>query len=167
MEILPLLFFGYIAFQIFKGFTKSNASQQGDSAKVMMKRLNAQIQEASKTQQRTSHQERYKTKTPTQRGRESLQRQGQYSPWNDKGKASPGAQVAANYLKAQTKAARKAAHKSPEQHGRRGKNMDQNRHRTDGWGQRGDRDFLSGKVVVSLLVIGGVVLYVLSQLPAT
>jgi len=53
------------------------------------------------------------------------------------------------------------------QHGRRGQNMDQNRHRTDDWGQRGDSGPFSGKMAIILLVIGGGLLYGLSQIPAS
>ena len=96
----------------------------------------------------------------------------QNSPWDhehelgdDSGSRSPGAKVAANYLK-NTRAKRKASHKSPEQYGRRGKNMDQNKNRTDSWGERGDKGLLNGTTLVILLVFGGGVLYWLSKLPA-
>jgi len=171
MEIVPFLIFLFIAFKVFSTFTKAASSEQGKTAKEMMKRLNAQIQEASQAQGRTSDMKR---KGPTARGRERMAQREQSSPWNHKHNLernnktlSPGEQVAANYLKARTRASRKASHKSPEQHGRRGKNMDQNRHRTDGWGQRGDRGILNGKTLIILLVIGGGILYVLSNMPAT
>lgn len=173
MELIPFLIFAVIAFNIFKGFTKTASKPQSGTAKTMMRRLHAEIEKANKLQSETPNMSRYREKSPTQRGRESLQSKGQSSPWNhehDLGDStrnlSPGEQVAANYLK-KTKLNRKASHKSPTQHGRRGKNMDQNKHRTDGWGQRGDSGFLNGKTILILLVIGGAVLYALSQMPAT
>ena len=150
MELLPFLIFGYIAFTIFKGFTK--AAGKG----------------AGRPLPRNSP--RYREQSPTQRGRESLHSKGQSSPWGENGAVSPGARVAANYLEksqAARKKARKDAHKTPEQRGRRGKNVDQNRNRTDEWGQRGDRGFLSGRNFIILLLIGGLVLFILSQMPAT
>lgn len=166
MEIIPFLIFAVIAFNIFRGFTKAAKGNTSGSAKSMMQNLHAQIEKANAAQNRTPNMSRYQDQSPTQRGRESLSRKGANSPWGENGSVSPGAQVAANYLK-QTKAARKASHKSPVQRGRRGKNMDQNRNRTDEWGQRGDRGFLNGKTLIILLVIGGGLLYVLSQMPAT
>ena len=139
MELVPFLFFAFIAFQVFKGFTKT-ATKSGGAAKSMMRRMHEDMQKAEKLQDKTSHIDRYRQKSPTQRGRESLQNKGQ-SPWGENGAASPGARVAANYLqKSQTvrKKARRDSHKNPKQHGRRGSNIDQNRNRTDEWGQRGD-----------------------------
>jgi len=166
MEIIPFLIFAFIAFKIFGGLSKSLSSDNGESAKTMMKRLNAQIQETSQAQKRTSNQGRYQENGPTARGRERLEQKNQNSPWGENGAVSPGARVAADYLK-KTKAVRKASHKSPVQRGRRGKNMDQNRQRTDGWGQRGDNGLLTGKAVVILLIIGGGILYALSQMPVS
>ena len=168
MELIPFLFFAYIAFTIFKGFTKT-ATKSGGTAKAMMRQMHEDMQKAEKLQGKTSHIDRYRQKSPTQRGRESLQNKGQ-SPWGENGAASPGARVAANYLqKSQTvrKKARRDSHKNPKQHGRRGSNMDQNRNRTDEWGQRGDSGLLSVQNFIILLVIGGVVLFVLSQMPAS
>ena len=168
MELIPFLIFAYIAFNIFKGFTKT-ASKSGGTAKSMMRRMHEDMQKAEKLQGKTSHIDRYRQKSPTQRGRESRQNKGQ-SPWGENGAASPGARVAANYLqKSQTvrKKARRDSHKNPKQHGRRGSNMDQNRNRTDEWGQRGDSGLLSGQNFIILLVIVGVVLFVLSQIPAS
>jgi len=168
MELIPFLIFGYIAFTIFKGFTKT-ATKSGETAKSMMRRMHEEIQKAEKLQSETPDSNRYQRKSPTQRGRESLQSKGK-SQWGENGAASPGARVATNYLqKSQNsrKKARRDSHKNPKQHGRRGSNIDQNRHRTDEWGQRGDSGLLSGRNFISLLLIGGVVLYVLSQLPAT
>lgn len=168
MELIPFLIFAYIAFNIFKGFTKT-ASKSGGTAKSMMRRMHEDMQKAEKLQGKTSHIDRYRQKSPTQRGRESLQNKGQ-SPWGENGAASPGARVAANYLqKSQTvrKKARRDSHKNPKQHGRRGSNIDQNRNRTDEWGQRGDSGLLSGQNFIILLVIVGVVLFVLSQIPAS
>jgi len=168
MELVPFLFFAFIAFQVFKGFTKT-ATKSGGTAKSMMRRMHEDMQKAEKLQDKTSHIDRYRQKSPTQRGRESLQNKGQ-SPWGENGAASPGARVAANYLqKSQTvrKKARRDSHKNPKQHGRRGSNMDQNRNRTDEWGQRGDSGLLSGQNFIILLVIVGVVLFVLSQIPAS
>ena len=133
-----------------------------------MRRMHDEIQKAEKLQHEGSHIDRYRKKTPTQFGRDSLQSKGS-SPWGENGMVSPGARVATNYLKksqASRKKARRDSHKNPEQHGRRGRNVDQNRNRTDEWGQRGDNGLLSVRNVVVLLVIGGVVLYVLSQMPA-
>ena len=163
MELIPFLFFAFIAFQIFKGFTKT-ASKSGGTAKAMMQQLHKEIQKAEKLQGETTDNQRYRNKSPTQRGRDSLQSKGQ-SPWGENGAVSPGARVAKRYLQKE-RAARKASHKTPEQHGRRGRNMDQNRHRTHDWGQRGDAGILSGKNIIILLVIGGVVLFVLSKIPA-
>lgn len=163
MELIPFLIFAVIAFNIFKGFTKTT-SKSGESAKTMMRRLHQEIEKADKGQNQGSHIDRYRKKNPTQRRRESLQSKGR-TPWSENGAVSPGAQVASNYLQ-KTKAARKASHRSPEQHGRRGKNVDQNRNRTNEWGQRGDNSLLSGRNAVILLVIGGIVLYALSQMPA-
>ena len=162
MEIIPLLIFGYIAFQIFKGFTKVSSDSSTDSAKSMMQNLHAQIERANTTQKPPRN---LMQLTPTQRGRESLARKEASSPWGENGSVSPGAKVAANALE-QSKAARKLAQKSPEQHGRRGRNIDQNRNRTDGWGQRGDSGALNGTTLIILLVIGGGILYALSKLPA-
>lgn len=159
MELIPFLIFAVIAFNIFRGFTKATKTK-GPSAKEMMRQLNAQ--------NRTPNMSRYKEQTPTQRGRESLARQ-EPSPWNAGSAARPGAQIAANYLKkteATRKRARKEALKNPIQRGRRGQNMDQNRHRTDEWGERGDSGLLSGRNAIILLVLGTAVLYGLSQIPA-
>lgn len=168
MELIPFLIFAFIAFKIFSGFTKT-ASKTGGNAKAMMRRLHEDIEKADKLQNEGSHIDRYRKKSPTQRGRESLQNKGQ-SPWGENGTVSPGARVAANYLQksqATRKKARRESHKNPEQYGRRGRNVDQNRNRTDEWGQRGDKGLLSGRNVIVLLVIGGVILYVLSQIPAS
>jgi hypothetical protein len=140
MELIPFLIFVVIAFKIFSGFTKA-ASKTGGSAKAMMQRLNEEIEKAEKLQNEGSHIDRYRKKSPTQRGRESLQSKGQ-SPWGESGTVSSGARLAGNYAQ-KAKAARKASHKSPEQHGRRGRNVDQNRNRTDEWGQRGDNGLLT------------------------
>lgn len=145
MELIPFLIFAVIAFNIFRGFAKAASKSQAGSAKEMLKR--------------------YQDTTPTQRGRERLDPKGQNSPWRDSTAGAPSARVAAKYLQ-KTKAARKAAHKSPEQTGRRGRNVDQNRKRTDEWGQRGDEGLLTGKTAIILLVIGGAVLYALAQIPA-
>jgi len=118
MELIPFLIFAFIAFNIFRGFTKTASKVNGPSAKEMMKQLNAQNR------------------------------------------------LAANYLKKE-KAKRRASHKNPEQRGRRGRNVDKNRNRTDEWGQRGDGGLLGGRNLIILLVIGGIVLYVLSKMPAS
>lgn len=168
MELIPFLIFIFIAFKIFSGFTKT-ASKSGGSAKAMMRRLNEEIEKAEKLQHEGSHIDRYRKKSPTQRGRESLQSKGQ-SPWDENGAVSPGARVATNYLQktqASRKRARRESHKNPEQHGRRGRNIDQNRNRTDEWGERGDNGLLKGRNLIILLVIGGIVIYVLSQMPAS
>lgn len=164
MELIPFLIFAVIAFKIFSGFTKA-ASKTGGSAKAMMRRLNEEIEKAEKLQTEGSHIDRYRKKSPTQRGRESLQSKGP-SPWGENGTVSSGARIATNYAK-KAKAARKASHKSPEQYGRRGRNVDQNRNRTDEWGQRGDNGLLKGRNLIILLVVGGIVLYVLSNMPAS
>jgi len=166
MEFIPFLIFAVIAFNIFRGFTKAaskSTSHSGETAKEMMRRLQEQTQ--------TPNMSRYQNNTPTQRGRESLQRKEQSSPWGDNGAVNPGGRVAVNYLRQKTqqqkaKTARKASHKSPKQTGRRGVNVDQNRNRTDEWGQRGESGFLSGSGVILFLVGGAVILFVLSQLPA-
>lgn len=153
MELLPFLFIALIAFNIFRGFSKAS-SNSGGGAKV----------------------NRYEEKRPTQRGRESLKRKGQATPWGgnsgmsqggvSQGGLSQGGRVAASYLKKE-RAKRRASHKNPVQSGRRGRNMDQNRNRSDDWGQRGDGGLLSGKTAIILLVIGAAVIYVLSNLPAS
>jgi len=166
MELLPFLFFAFIAFKIFSG-SKKVASKSGGTAKAMMQRLHEEIQKAEKLQGGTTDNQRYRNKSPTQRGRESLKSKGE-SPWGENGAVSPSARVATNYLQksqASRQKARRDSHKNPEQHGRRGKNMDQNRNRTDEWGQRGDSGLLSGKTAIILLVIVGGVLYVLSKMP--
>ncbi len=170
MELIPFLIFAVIAFNVFKGFTKTT-TKSGGSAKAMMQRLHQEIEKADKLQGETSHIDRYRKKSPTERGRDSLKQQGK-SPWGETGAESPGARVATNYLKATRtteaiKTARTASHKSPEQHGRRGRNVDQNRNRTREWGQRGDNGLFSGRTAIILFVIGGVVLFVLSNLPAS
>lgn len=170
MEIIPFLIFGVIAFNIFRSFTKA-ASKSGETSRDIMAKMHKQIQEANSSGNSTPNMSRYRDKTPTQRGRESMARKGEGSPWNhehDLGgnkTVSPGARVAANYL-SKTKASRRASHKNAEQHGRRGINKDQNRSRTDEWGERGDKGLLSGKTLVILLVIGGSILYWLSRTPA-
>jgi len=166
MELIPFLIFAFIAFNVFKGFTKSSKPKATSSPKDLMQRLSEQMERANHN---TSQKTRYQNMSPTQRGRESLQNKGQ-SPWGENGAVSPGARVAANYLQksqAARKKARKDSHKSPEQRGRRGRNVDQNRNRTDEWGQRGDNGLLSGRNLIILLVVGGGALYVLSKMPAT
>lgn len=168
MEIIPFLIFAFIAFKVFSGFTKT-ASNAGGSAKEMMRRLNEEMEKAGNLQNEGSHIDRYRQKSPTQRGRDSLQSKGQ-SPWADNSGMSQRAQQATNYLQksqALRKKERRESHKNPKQRGRRGVNVDQNRNRTDEWGQRGDNGLLKGRNVIILLVIGGVVLYVLSQMPAS
>ena len=171
MEIIPFLIFAYVAFQIFKGFIRpsdpnSANAETSSSAKDLMQRLNQQMEQANRGQSNRNN------SSPTQRGRESLARKSQSSPWNHEHDLggnqafSPGAQAAAKYLKTKTRAERKASHKSPVQRGRRGRNMDQNRNRTDQWGERGDKSFFNGKTILIFLVIGGAVLYALSNLPA-
>lgn len=160
MELIPFLIFAVIAFNIVRGVIKAGKNTGGASAKEMMRQLNAQ--------NRTPNMSRYKEQSPTQRGRERLARQEQ-SPWNAGNAARPGAQIAANYLKkteATRQRERKEALKNPIQRGRRGKNMDQNRHRTDEWGERGDSSLLSGRNFIILLVVGGAVIYALSKIPA-
>lgn len=155
MELIPFLIFAVIAFNIFKGIAKASPSSDvGESPKDLMQRLNTQIQNENRNT------------GPTQRGRESLARKNANSPWGENGAVSPGARVATNYIQKTASIARKASHKNPKQTGRRGENVDQNRNRTDGWGERGDSGLLSGRNVVILLVIGAVVLFVLSQTPA-
>lgn len=155
MELIPFLIFAVIAFNIFKGFAKASpSSDTGESPKDLMQRLNAQIQNENRNN------------GPTQRGRESLARKNPNSPWGENGAVSPGARVAKNYIQKTASVARKASHKNPKQTGRRGENVDQNRNRTDEWGQRGDSGLLGGRNVVILLVIGAVVLFALSQTPA-
>ncbi|MDA8708313.1 hypothetical protein N9M10_02965 [Hellea sp.] len=171
MELIPFLFFAFVAFKIFGGFLKSSGSnaakpQSKTTAKDLMQRLHEQVEQANTS---SSNKARHRNSSPTQRGRESLARKNQSSPWDhehdfDNNAGSPGGRVAANYLK--TKATRTASHKSPIQHGRRGKNMDQNRHRTDEWGSRGDNSLLSGKFFLFLLIAGGGILFVLSRVPA-
>ena len=164
MELIPFLIFVVIAFNIFKGFSKT-ASKSSGSAKTMMRRMHEEIKKAEKLQGKTSHIDRYRQKSSTQqRSRESLQNQDK-SPWGENGAISPGARVATNYLK-KAKTARKASHKSPEQYGRRGRNVDQNRKRTHEWGQRGDNGLFSGRTAIIVLVVGGVLLFVLSNMPA-
>lgn len=199
MEIIPFLIFVFIAFKVFTSFSKAASSEQGKTAKEMMRQLNAQMQQASKGQGRSSGMDGYEEnvrttqgrqriskKGPTARGRARLAERGSTangrerlamrnqssSPWgheHDLGgndaPSSPGARVAANYLK-KAKTKRVASHKNEEQYGRRGMNMDQNKNRTDSWGERGDSGFLNGTTLVILLVIGAGVLYVLSNLPA-
>lgn len=163
MELIPFLVFIFIAFKIVSGFTKT-AAKSGGSAKAMMRRMHEELEKAEKLQHEGSHIDRYRKKSPTQRGRESLKSTGQ-SPWGENGTVSSGSRLAVNYAR-KAKAARKASHKSPEQYGRRGRNVDQNRNRTDEWGERGDNGLLKGRNLIVLLVIGGIVLYVLSLMPA-
>ncbi|WP_026941658.1 hypothetical protein [Hellea balneolensis] len=162
MELIPFLIFAVIAFNIFKGFTKAAPSKDGNAAQIpndLMRRLQMQMDASNDAR-----------KTPTQRGQESLARKTQSSPWGENGSFSAGGQTASKYLQTRlntkTKSDRVASHKNPEQHGRRGKNVDQNRNRTDEWGERGDKGILSGKPLLFLLVLGGIGLYVLSNLPA-
>lgn len=152
----------FIAFKIFSGFTKT-ATKSTETAKDLMQRLNEQME---RTQSSSVGNSGGRPKNPTQRGRESLARKEQNSPWGDNGTFSPGGQVAAKYLKNKANSDRVASHKSPEQTGRRGRNIDKNRNRTDEWGARGDSGVFSGKVIVFLLVAGGIALSVLSRLPA-
>lgn len=154
MEIIPFLIFAFVAFKVFSGFTKTSQTKVKSSPKDLMQRLNAQIENDSRNT------------GPTQRGRESLARKNTHSPWGENGAGAPGARVAANYIQKTARAARKESHVNPEQTGRRGRNVDQNRNRTDEWGQRGDSGFLNGRNVIILLAIGAVVLFVLSQIPA-
>ena len=163
MELIPFLIIAVIAFNIFKGFNKAS-SKSNPSPKTLMQRLNAEMEKAGQLQKETPHNSRSRNLTPTQRGRESLQSKGQ-TPWGGNGAASSGARMAAKYLKKE-KAKRKAAQKSPEQKGRRGRNVDQNRNRTYEWGERGDNGLLSPRNVIILLVAGAVILHVLSLLPA-
>lgn len=177
MSIIPFLIFAYIGYQVFISFTKAATKasrEQKPRPKDLMRRLHEQNQAANSG--------RYKKSSPTQLGRERLARQGQNTPWGDSSAAAPtpATRTAPHYVQPKTqksisirpanleakKRARKASHKNPVQHGRRGKNMDQNRHRSDGWGERGDHGPLSGKNIVILLVVGGGVLYVLSHIPA-
>lgn len=168
MELIPFLIFAVIAFNFFKGFTKSSRPNVKSSPKDLMQRLHAQIEKAESLQSETPNMSRYKEKSPTQRGRDSLQNK-ERSPWGETGAESPGARVATNYLKTTKaiKTARTASHKSPEQFGRRGRDVDQNRNRTREWGQRGDNGLFSGRTAIILFVIGGGVLFVLSNLPAS
>ena len=172
MEIIPFLIFAFIAFKVFTSFSKAASSGQGKTAKEMMTRLNAQIQQASNAQNRASDMRPYEEKGPTARGRDRIALKNQKSPWGhehdlggNNAPLSPGAKVAADYLK-KVKTTRIASHKNEKQYGRRGMNMDQNKNRTDSWGERGDKGFLNGTTLVILLVIGAGVLYGLSKLPA-
>ena len=178
MEIIPFLIFAFIAFKVFSAFNKVTTSEQGKTAKEMMRQLNKQMQQGSKGRGSTSNISNirdFAEKGPTARGRERMalrkQNSSQNSPWDHEhdlggGPSSPGAKVAAEYLK-KAQATRRASHKNVEQHGRRGMNVDQNKNRTDSWGERGDSGFLNGTTLVIILVIGGGVLYWLSQLPAS
>jgi len=82
------------------------------------------------------------------------------SPWQNTG-VTPSQ---ASRAKSLEQIARKASHKNPVQRGRRGQNMDQNRHRHSDWGQKGDTGLMSGKAALIFLVILFAVLYVLSQI---
>ena len=164
MELIPFLIFAFIAFKVFSSFTKT-ASKTGGSAKAMMRRLHEELEKAEKLQDEGSHIDRYRQKNPTQRGQERLQSK-EKSPWGENGTVSPGARVATNYLQKKASAARKASHKNPKQTGRRGENVDQNRHRTDGWGERGDGGMFSGASMVVLLGVGAAIIFAFSLIPA-
>jgi len=166
MELIPLLIFAVIAFNIFKGIIKSSGTKSAQpnmntSAKDLMQRLNQQIEQSNRG---STNKTRYRDSSPTQRGRESLQRKNQSSPWGEGVTFSSGEDR--KPLNIKIKSDRKASHKSPIQHGRRGRNMDQNRNRTDEWGSRGDGGLLNGKTLAVLLVLGGAILYALSRMPA-
>lgn len=145
MDFLPLIFILWIGFLIFKNFVKSaGQSQFTDKGNNIL----TAIERAAKENAETGDWTYSETKTP---------------PLNGRDRMALNARQISETKKIQK--ARKASHKSPAMHGRRGKNMDQNRHRTDEWGQRGDSGILNSKAFVILLVIGGVVLYALSQMP--
>jgi len=164
MEALPLLIFLVIAFNIFRGFTKTAGKAASKTARDNMVQ---RLKEAQAAQNQNIQNEDWSFGKPNTSKRKGHEK----SPWGDNGSVAPGARVAANYLKnkqlKKSRAARKASHKNPVQHGRRGQNMDQNRHRTDDWGQRGDSGPFSGKMAIILLVIGAGLLYGLSQIPAS
>lgn len=155
MELIPFLIFAVIAFNIFKGFIKASPSaEKGESPKDLMQRLHAQIENDNRNT------------APTQRGQESQARKTSNTPWGENGAVSPGARAAKNYIQKTASVARKASHKNPKQTGRRGENVDQNRHRSDGWGERGDEGMFSGPSLIVLFIVGGAIMFALSQIPA-
>lgn len=155
MELIPFLIFAFIAFNIFKGFIKASPSaEKGESPKDLMQRLHAQIESDNRNT------------SPTQRGRETQARKTSNTPWGENGGVSPGAGAAKNYIQKTASVARIASHKNPKQTGRRGENVDQNRHRSDGWGERGDDGLFSGTSLIVLLVVGAAIIFALSQIPA-
>ena len=117
MEVIPFIIFAFIAFNLFRDFKKATPSKSGKTAKEMMRQLNEQMQQASKGQGSTPNIREYAEKGPTARGRERMalrnQNSSQNSPWDHDhdlggGPLSPGAKVAAEYLK-KAQAARRAA----------------------------------------------------------
>ena len=160
MEFLVLLIFLAIGYNLFRNFMTSGPSKTGTTSGLSD--IKSYLEKMQDGEFGDNGEWRPKADSPSARGRERLaQKRQQSSPWQDA--EWKAAQTKQARLKHQT-AARKASHKSPKQSGRRGQNIDQNRHRSNDWGERGDKGFLSGKTMVILLVILFGVLYALSQI---
>ncbi len=159
MEFIVILIFLAVGYNFFRNFMTSGTS--GGSSKTKLSDIKSYLEQMQDGEFSENGEWEPKSDGPTARGRARLAQQSRgNSPWQNAGAKKPQASRA----KSRTQKARKASHKNLTQHGRRGRNMDQNRHRHADWGQRGESGFLSGKGLLILLAFGFIVLYALSQI---
>ena len=158
MDFIVVLFFLWIGYSFLRNFM--GGGKTGKSIDIESIIDNMQQSGSGETSA-------WKPKSdgPTARGRARLSQKPQVnSPWQSAGQSAGETKPQIYRPKLKGQKARKAFHKNPVQHGRRGRNMDQNRHRHEDWGQKGESGFLSGKGLLILLAFGFIVLYALSQI---
>jgi membrane protein involved in colicin uptake len=158
MDFIVVLFFLWIGYSFLRNFM--GGGKTGKSIDIESIDIGAMFDNMQQSGSGETSSWKPKSDGPTARGRARLAQKPQISsPWQNAGETKP--QLYRPKFKGQK--ARKASHKNPVQHGRRGRNMDQNRQRHEDWGQRGESGFLSGSGLLIVLAFGFIVLYALSQ----
>jgi len=179
MEILPLLIFLFIGWTIFKNVsaagkgiekaakgledvTKRDASWQENMSAIQARlKEHAERDEfeiSPELKEDWSFDKKRTNKTPTQRGRETLQKRLERHH-NTAPKPKSFKKGAAQKYKPRDS----GRGKDFGLNSRHEPQKDQNRHRRDDWGARGGGEIISTKSLLVLLALGFIVLYVLSK----
>ena len=154
MDFLFVLFFLFIAFNMFRNFVKAAGGQSSKSG--------GDISRADPLSDIKSHLERAAAQGSNNWNGEGYEGDYENGDWSF---GSPKTSSSSR------KPRRKYSYKNKGQKqavnfdfsGRNGANKDKNRQRRDDWGRRQQKEVLSGTNVVIALIFGVVVLYMLSQ----
>jgi len=156
MELFPLLIFLFIGWTIFKNVKAAGEGIEKSvkSSSDLQTRLKNYAEQNEFEVSPDSKEDWSFDKTPTQRGRETLQRRLEAASKQQAFKKKPARKYKPSDI---------GVGKDFGLNSRHAPQKDQNRHRRDDWGARGGTEIMSTKNILVLLAVGFIVLYVLSK----